>query len=67
MNRQTSIDKVNFILEKKLKNQLRLAEIQARRKVGIKTTVASTTPAATTSTVKPVYTALSNTNTTYSA
>ncbi len=66
MNRQASIDKVNYITEKKLKNQLRLAEIQARRKVGIKTTVASTTPNTTTSSVKPVYTAPSNTNTTYS-
>ncbi len=66
MNRQEGINRVNFILEKKLKNQLRLAEIQARRKAGIKTTVASSVPYTTTSTVKPVYAAPTSNTPSYS-
>ncbi len=61
MKRQEGIDKVNFIAEKKLKNQLRLREIQARRKAGIKTPL---TPTPTV--VRPAYTTPSNTTPTYS-
>lgn len=54
MQRQTEIDKVNYITEKKLKNKLRLAEIQAQKKANIKT-VRNTSKNIQSTSIKPIY------------
>ncbi len=55
MNRQSTIDKVNYTLEKKIKNQLRLAEVAAQRRAKSQktTTTQNTTQSPATKTPLP--------------